>query len=160
MADIDRATLDAVKHTRKEIAAQESHKRQLRRNTARKRANLQVIATRSQANREMLVAREQAARRQRIEKATEKVEQREASQSSGWETGGRTAGTAVANVGQGIGGHELLSTTLWLMFGLIIVYVLVTNGAQFSGFTKSLGDLLAKVTTTQPLFQVADKSTS
>lgn len=162
MATIDPALLAAVRQSKSEVAKQESHRRQLRRTSARKRAQKEVIAARSEARKAEIGARTQRdieVLKARAEQRAGEREAREATKrGSTEERVGRGIGTGVSGTGRAIGSSEILSTTLWTMFGLIIVYLLVTKANQFSGFTGSLSDLLHKATSTAPLFQVASKN--
>jgi hypothetical protein len=164
--NLDAATIAAVKQTKKEKEAAASHRRQLSRNTARKRANLQVIkarkeatveaanaraaaagtiqANKTQATREAITARSNAATGQRSqvrrEQLTSKVESKVA---------GKVISTATPS-----SDSNLFMVVVFTIVGLALFYQLVTRADQFSGFLGSAGDFLHKLSSTTPLFQV------
>lgn len=63
-----------------------------------------------------------------------------------------TQGVVGSTVGPSSGFGSTMLLILFTMAGLILVYLLVTNANSFSGFTKSLGVALSKLTSTEPLF--------
>lgn len=143
--------------------ADKLHRQQLRRENIKKRNRIQTEAARKDIKlsevreREQIKAQSRAA--QRFEKEQARAAKQQDSGPSGYETTGRAIGTGIAGTGNLIGGNELFSTTLWLMFGLIIVYLLVTNATDTSNYVGRMGALLHKLTSTAPLFAVANKST-
>lgn len=165
--NLDAATRAALKQQE----AERAHKRRLGETRSRGYQQRKTLAEKSARKQEEYQAREQAkssgevARlklrsQQKAQDRAAREQEKRALQPGREEIAGRAIGTGIAGTGNFIGGHDLLSTTLWLMFGLIIVYLLVTNSGQFAGFTSTLGNFLSKLTTTQPLFQVAQSQSS
>lgn len=165
MATLDAATRAALKQQE----AERAHKRRLGETRSRGYQQRKTLAEKTRLRKEEVAAREaakvsretsilRARTQERAQNRAAMAQEKRAAQPGVYENTGRAIGTGIAGTGNLIGGNSLVSTTLWLMFGLIIVYLLVTKSGQFAGFTGGLGDLLSKLTTTQPLFQVAPKT--
>ena len=162
--DIDAATAAAVKTTKKEKEAAASHRRQLSRNTARKRANLQVVEARKSANIEAAQARAASVERGQAAKTAATRDAIAArSQAQSQQRGDirreRFVGGAVSKTTSTLtpsSDSNLLMTTLFLIVGLAVVYQLVTGVGPSSTSTwiNSVGNLLHKISSTVPLFQV------
>ena len=158
MPTLDKATLEAVRGTKKEAHATLSHRRQLARNRARKKANLEVIAARTKATKEVVRSRQEAAvsiaanreriRAERIVNPPQRSIGSRVRERATTSTFNTVASTATPSSNSG-----LIMTTIFLMAGLIIVYNLITKADQFSGFVGSAGDFLHKLSSTTPLFQ-------
>lgn len=150
----------------KEQAAQATHKRRLAANRSRAAANKSVIAARQQASATATAQRQQA-QEAAIAARTAGVAQQQQTRIAAAQTQrkqvrtervqGQVASSAVSTFTPS-SDSNIVMTTLFLMAGLVVVYRLVTNSGQFSSYTGKMGDLLHKVSSTAPLFQV--KSTS
>jgi len=151
MTQLDKATLDAVRGTKKEIAAQESHKRQLRRNTARKRAQLQVAREKTSLHKSEVEAREAAKARGNISTIQAREQARaariEAAQSN--QGGGFSAPSLSSN-------HNILVVALFTIVGLALFYRIVTHPSVTGDWLTRLSDTLHNVSSDKPMFQVVD----
>ena len=172
----DREVLDAIGAAKAERRHQQSieradrrHKQALRRRSQSKRAAKEVVSYRTQQTKEaanaraaaatsVIAAREQAGAQRR---ANVKFEKQRATR--------RAVATdlAVSTIPSGDSGGSgfslgtgLFSTVLWLMFGMVILYLLVTNPGPTEGFTARLGDLVHKLSSTSPLFQAVPAQSS
>lgn len=64
---------------------------------------------------------------------------------------------AVVNATTPSSNSNLFMVVIFTIVGLALFYNIVTKADQFSGFVGSVGDLLHKVSSTTPLFQVIPK---
>jgi hypothetical protein len=87
-------------------------------------------------------AREQAHKQFRLETESELASQRS----------GRQLRSNVAQTVTPSSNSNLVMVVLFLMFGLIIIYDLVTKPAQIGSFLGGLGNWIAAISTNQPLF--------
>jgi hypothetical protein len=166
---IDPDILAAVKKTKREAHAELSHRRQLRRIGARKRANIAASSAASQSRTQQAsqVAAARSASAQSIIQSrsaarTATIEQQLAIRHE--EAGATRRRRVISNVGGSAvdavtpsSDSNLFMITIFTMAGLIVVYHVVTNGQQFSGFLGKLGDFLHILSSPTPLFQVAKK---
>lgn len=165
MPTLDKATLDAVKNTKKEAHATLSHRRQMARATKRKKDTLQVVSAKSaaasQAVRERqeaasaLTAQREAVRTQRVVNPPQRSvgsQVRSRATTTAINAGSSVASSAVPSSNSG-----LIMTTIFVIVGLALFYNVVTKADQFSGFVGGLGDFLHKLSSTTPLFQVTTK---
>ena len=152
MPTIDKATLEAVRGTKRELHAKESHKRQLSRNTARKRAAIAVTQSRSQAHVAAIQARGESGRSLIAQRGQVRAAAHQQVRSE--EVGDRNraaVGSAVSSVASS-GDSGLIMTTIFLMAGLIVVYILVSNPGPTTGWLGTLGNSLHALSSNKPLF--------
>ena len=161
MPPIDKAILEGVKQTKKEAHAELSHRRQLRRSSARKRNQIGVGAARATEQRSLLDAR--AAGQRSVIEAREGalVRRRSAQRSEARQQrvigAGVSAGQSAAKAATLSGDSNLFLITIMMIVMLAVFYQVVTKAEAFGGFLEGLGDLLHKVSSTTPLFKSVSK---
>ena len=155
MPTIDQATLTAVKQSRAEIKAKESHRRQLSRNTARKRAALQVTSARREAHVAAIQTRGAEARNALAQREAYRAtrEQSVRSQARNERISGAVVSTATPSSDSG-----LFMTVIFTIAGIIVAYILVTNTGT-SGWLGTLGDSIHALSSNKPLFTTSPKGT-
>ena len=162
MPPIDKAILEGVKQTKKEAHAELSHRRQLRRSSARKRNQIAVGAARATEQRSLLDARA-AGQRSVIEAREGALTSRRSAQRSEARQQ-RVIGAGVSGAKTAVGATDLTNsntniflTTIMMIVMLAVFYQVVTKAEAFGGFLEGLGDLLHKVSSTTPLFKSVSK---
>lgn len=149
---IDQATLAAVKATKREVHASESHKRQLRRISSRKRAALALTQARTQSHVDVIKAREASASKILAEREAFREAHQPTIQSSVKDRAvGKVVSTATPSSDSG-----LIMTTLFVVGGLIVAYMLVTNATATTGWLGYLGDAIHALSSNKPLFTVKE----
>lgn len=109
---------------------------------ARVAASKEVIATREAAGQQRLAAR-QAAKAQSVA-AQQSTGRRDRIVSA---AGGKALDIATPSADSG-----LIMTTIFLIFGLIVFYLLVTSATNINTFVGSVGGFLHTLSSTTPLF--------
>lgn len=154
MPTLDRATLDAVKSTKREQHAQLSHKRQLARTASRKRATIAVGKEREASATRVLEARTQSAAG--VIAARQQARSENIGAARSMERQDRAVG-AVTSAATPSGDSNLIMTTIFLIFGLIIIYILVHNPGPTTGWLSGLGNSLHALSSNTPLFTTTAK---
>lgn len=157
MATIDKATLDAVRSTKRELHAKESHKRQLARNTARKRAAIAVTQSRQQAHVAVVQARGESASNLAAQRAQIRTVAHQQARSEETSDRNRAAVGSVVSSASSSDSGNLIMTTIFVMFGLIVIYILVHNPGPTTGWLGGLGNALHALSSNTPLFTTTAK---
>ena len=186
MPTIDKATLDAVRATKREVHGQESHKRQMTRISARNTGTLKAKAAthkyklaenRSKTHAATTTAKASTeAARQKSAIRTASVADTTAITTAAAATRSANAGVtrratasdmagdrssratrsaitgAVTSTATPSSSSGLIMTTIFLMAGLIVVYVLVTNPGPTTGWLGTLGNSLHALSSNKSLF--------
>lgn len=162
MVTLDKATANAVKETKSEIRAKQSHRRQLSRNTARKRAAIAIAESRKEAHVAEIQARGAETRTALAQReAYRGIHRQEAlSDASATRNAARNAKilSTVGSVATPSSDSNLIMTTLFVIAGLIVFYVLVTNPSTTS-WLGGLGTTLHAFSSNKPLFTTTTKGT-
>jgi len=177
------AAIQSIKGSKRELHAEQSHKRQQERIEHRAEAAVKVTQARHKARLSEVNSRRRNAVKQaagtsqaRVAASREVMAQREAIRATHQQenvqrrvqsvnTARRdrivnAVGTKALNTATPSGDSNLIMTTLFVMVGLVVFYLLVTSAGAFSGWMAGLGDLLHKVSSTTPLFTESKSTTS
>ncbi len=159
MPTIDRATLEAVRSTKKELHAKEAQRRATARIGTRKRASIKVVGAKAEAARSIVAARQTSAQQimqDREALRADHVEsgQRQAANIRYGQARGAVVGGAVSTITPPSSNTNLFMVVIFTIVGLAVFYNVVTNADKFSGFLGGAGDFLQKLSSTDSLFQV------
>uniref|UniRef100_A0A6M3LPS9 Uncharacterized protein n=1 Tax=viral metagenome TaxID=1070528 RepID=A0A6M3LPS9_9ZZZZ len=162
MVTLDKATADAVKQTKSELRAKASHRRQLSRNTARKRAAIAVTQSRQQAHVAAIQARGTETRSALAQREVYRSVHRQQAQGdiSAAKGAARNAQirSTVGSVATPSSDSNLIMVTMFVIAGLIVSYILVTNPSTTS-WLGGLGNTLHAFSSNKPLFTATAKGT-
>lgn len=151
---IDAATLAAVKGTKREVHEGLSHKRQLARTSSKKRATLATTAAKRQADIDVIGARQSAASSVIAEK--QQVRSGNIGAARSQVRRDRVVG-AVTSTATPSSNSGIVMTTIFVIAGLIIMYMVVTNPGPTTGWLGTLGTSLHALSSNKPLFTATAK---
>lgn len=108
---------------------------------ARAHARMQATATKESANRELIHSKQRVATEEALRSNRQSSARKEAITN-------KVVSTATPSSDSG-----LIMTTIFVIAGLSVFYLLVTSAANVNTFTGSVGNFLHKLSSTAPLFQ-------